>query len=386
MLLALDAMVLLAPVHQRPGRVLMMRMDALGDFILWLDAARALRQIYPTPSFRVTLVVKNSWATLAREIGWWDEVRPLDTRAFYWNLRYRLQFLLRVRRDGYEIAIRPQVTHDGFYGESMIRVCGAPTRVGHEGDRGRLSPSEYRRVLGWYTERVPDSDADGHELARNAGMVRHLGRPQYVPSLPDLPRLSNCHSVVAGNTDYFVVVPGAQGAGRRWPAARFAEIIGRIQQRTGWLAVLLGSPGERPITEAILRMADGCAVADAVGRTSVPELVETIRGARCVICNETGAIHVAAATETPAFAILGGGHFGRFMPYDVKVADDRPLPFPVYGRMGCFGCDWKCIYERQSTEQPYPCVENMTVDGVWRAVERWLGQTVDGLSTRRAVE
>ena len=104
-----------------------------------------------------------------------------------------------------------------------------------------------------------------------------------------------------------------------------------------------------------------------VGRTSLPGLAAVLAHAELLVGNETSAIHVAAAVGTPAVCILGGGHYGRFMPYLVEQRDGRPLPVAAVHRMGCFGCDWRCVYH-PPREAPVPCIEQLTVEDVWAAV------------------
>ena len=54
------------------------RMDAIGDFVLWLDAASALCAKYPRPAYRVTLIANTVWADLAESSGLFDDVIRLS--------------------------------------------------------------------------------------------------------------------------------------------------------------------------------------------------------------------------------------------------------------------------------------------------------------------
>ena len=53
-----------------------------------------------------------------------------------------------------------------------------------------------------------------------------------------------------------------------------------------------------------------------VVKTNINELIEAIRDAEFLITNETSAVHIAESVTTKSFCILGGGHFGRFLPYN----------------------------------------------------------------------
>ena len=87
---------------------------------------------------------------------------------------------------------------------------------------------------------------------------------------------------------------------------------------------------------------------DLVGKTSLVELVELLRNALLVLSNETSAVHIGAAVGAPVICILGGGHFGRFLPYVVeKPEPSRPTPIVVVQPMSCFGCNWQCVHPRE---------------------------------------
>jgi hypothetical protein len=79
-------------------------------------------------------------------------------------------------------------------------------------------------------------------------------------------------------------------------------------------------------------------------------------------------MHAACAVGTPNAVLLGGGHFGRFMPYDgATVAAALPLD--------CFGCDWRCRFDRPV------CVRDVPVEVVALAI----GLALDGPAARPRV-
>ncbi len=140
--------------------------------------------------------------------------------------------------------------------------------------------------------------------------------------------------------------PRATWEGRQWSVSNFAEVAERMHHRTGWQGVVCGGRSEVELADTL------CARSTApllnwAGRTDLPQLASILSASRLVLTNETSAVHIAAACGTPTVCLLGGGHFGRFMPYKVQQSKHRPLPRAVIHSMPCFGCNWECIYERQ---------------------------------------
>lgn len=58
-----------------------------------------------------------------------------------------------------------------------------------------------------------------------------------------------------------------------------------------------------------------CPILSLAGQTSLPELVEVLRGARVVISNDTGPGHIAAALERPLVMMFSWSNPLRVGPY-----------------------------------------------------------------------
>ena len=109
---------------------------------------------------------------------------------------------------------------------------------------------------------------------------------------------------------YHVFVPGAEyGPAKRWPVSHFVELAHRLTLPV----VLLGSGKEAELCEAIAAQANAQTSAGQLqnrskslaGRTSLMEAFAVIAGAKNVVSNDTGLMHVAAALGVPQVAIFG---------------------------------------------------------------------------------
>ena len=49
-------------------KLLVIKLDAIGDFILWLDFARGLRELYPAGKYEITLLANQAWGDFAAGI------------------------------------------------------------------------------------------------------------------------------------------------------------------------------------------------------------------------------------------------------------------------------------------------------------------------------
>lgn len=101
------------------------------------------------------------------------------------------------------------------------------------------------------------------------------------------------------------ILPGAaRGPSKRWPAAHFAEVGRRLASECGVRSAVFGSPGELDVCREV---ADGIGAAAVclAGRTSLPELTALLAGCRAVVTNDSGGMHLAAASGTIVVAVFG---------------------------------------------------------------------------------
>lgn len=347
----------------REGRVkiLVVRLDSIGDFVLWLDAASALRERYPATKYEITLLGNDVWTDLAARLPQFDRVVTVNRAAFVRNPVYRFTLLAKLRNEGYATVIDPRYSRELLFSAAIAKVSGAPERIGFEGDHANISPAHRVMSDRWYTRLIPAARRPMMELDRNAEFTRGLGVAGFTASLPRLDIAARAPEGLAA-TGYFVVCPGAGWSGRMWPIEQFALLADRIHAETLWTAVICGNPADT----ARARKLEGllkAPVRNLAGQTSVVELVQTVAGARLLVANDTGAVHIAASVRTPALCILGGGQYGRFLPYRESL-DTGSLPAVVNHPMECYGCGWHCIHSVPAGAA-VPCVAGVSADDAW---------------------
>lgn len=364
----LDALVFLVP-RKRPSRdrqdILVVKLDAIGDFILWLDFARGLRELYPASTHRVTLLANAAWADFAGGIPLFDRVLPIVRMRFILNPLYRLKVLLRIRREGYNTLIDSAFTREFQFTPPVARVSGARERIAPVGMATNQRWWQQRISDRWYSSLLPSSAVQEMELMRNAEFLRELGHTEFRAGLPiyqpsPAPRYSE--------DPYYVIFPGAGWDKKQWPLEHFAALATLIHGATGWQGIVCGGPEEAHLAVRLQQLTNA-PLQILTGRTTLLELANCIGGARFMIGNDTSAVHLAAAVATPAVCLLGGGHFGRFLPYRLEVDTNRPIPIPIYFEMPCYGCNWFCIYPLKG-DKPVPCIANIAVQKVWKIVQQ----------------
>src|SRR6266566_1528114 len=361
----------LLPRYQR--KIAITRVDNIGDFILWLDGARAIRNHYPRPDYHLTLIASAKWSTFAETFGLFDEVIDVDMERFFLDGPYRRATYRRVARRRFKTTINPTYSRNTWGDDFLVKATGASMCVGHVGDLSNAT--RYAKMLTdrWYGELVSGAECATHELEKNWHFAKRFD-PQAVLRVQELGlAMISRPRWLPEDKGYFVLFPGAAQPIRRWPIERFGKIAARIHARTGWIAIVCGLASDSTAARKLIADVEDVPIVDACGHTTLSELAGVIAGAKVTVTNDTSAAHLAAALSAPAVVILGGGHFGRFLPYPTECERGKGNVRIAYHSLPCFQCNWRCVHPRRP-DDPGPCISSVTVDHVWAVLERTLSQ------------
>jgi ADP-heptose:LPS heptosyltransferase len=326
--------------------LLVVRTDGLGDLVLFFPVIQQLRKKFHDR--RIVLVVRQQFAELARACAGVDDVISLPWSGYRSNPVTALKTLAEVRRT------LPWMAVNGGYSRTIVSEeimlwSGARLRVGWDGEwkdslrfLRRIYNLNYSRLL--RTQFGPSV----HELERHRVLLNSLGIDlgRLVPGLASSntdsrkdPRISLNHDC-STRTAAFVV--GADNPIRIWPFGKYIEVAAFLLNETPELTVVFlgdGKSGQGAIPELpnIARER----ILDLRGKTTLLELLEIVKRSSVVVGNETGPMHLGIAADVPTVTLVGGGHYGRFMPYG-----DPAKHIVVTNPLDCFNCDWRCERER----------------------------------------
>ncbi|MHC4745675.1 MAG: glycosyltransferase family 9 protein, partial [Planctomycetota bacterium] len=79
--------------------------------------------------------------------------------------------------------------------------------------------------------------------------------------------------------------------------------------------IICGTEKDKQAAEKIVGLANHPNIHNLCGLTTVRQLAALIAQSRLCISGESAPAHFAAVANRPHVVLIGGGHFGRFMPY-----------------------------------------------------------------------
>jgi len=106
--------------------------------------------------------------------------------------------------------------------------------------------------------------------------------------------------------------PGAEfGDAKRWPASHFAALADRASH-IGMQVWIFGSPADKAVADEICDESKNVCV-NLAGETSLTDAIDLISACRLVVSNDSGLMHIAAATGVEV-AVVYGSTSANFTP------------------------------------------------------------------------
>ena len=294
-----------------PQRILVIRLDLIGDLVLSMTVVRALKRSYPgveidllalPVSAKVVIHDPDLTQIITYDPNIWRRPKALF-RVKNWRNVYNLLCQLRARH--YDIA----VSVFGPWAGVIAVVSGAKRRVGFGRENypsfmtdnvpGRhWSPGDHKHEVDYCLELAKSSGATISPADRTPRLYVDPQARQQLEQLliqegikPEKPLIA-CH------------VSSNNGQSKRWPLPYWATLIDKLIREQDAQVILTGTFADLPLIESVLHQMQEQAI-NLAGKTSLPQLVALLQRANLIISGDSGPMHIAAAVGTPLIAIHG---------------------------------------------------------------------------------
>lgn len=354
------------PIPEHPRRIALVRLDRIGDFVLFSATLPAFRALYPDA--QLDLVGNPLWQDLARFVNEanclcdsgaiFDEFVAIDPGALVRPDRFR-QAARRLA--GYDLIISPVVSRTNAL-DKTIGASGAAA-IGSAGECSNILPWQKRRNDRLYA-RLVDAPESTREFEKNFDFLNALAGEKRFAAAP--PRWNVAPA--KPESPYLAFSPFGSTPLKEWPEHRWVELAQALGRAHPDLPIrVLGSPRDARRRRFLAQLEACPTVENLAGRADLVETTRLLAQAAVSVGGDTAAAHIASAVGAPSVVMLGGGHYGRFLPYD--------SPWPgvenvcLTHRMECYGCSWLCKYQRLERAAA-PCIARIEAKAALAEVER----------------
>jgi len=362
----------LTPQNFHPQRILIIRLDLIGDLVLSLTVVQALKRTYPNAEIDLLATPASANIVLhdprLKEIITYDPNIWRRPKALFQPKNWRdLRTLLhRLHGRHYDLAISVY----GQWAGVLAVLSGTNRRVGfgRESYPGLMTdsvpgrhwkPGDNKHEVDYCLElaqaagatvtpadRIPHLEVDPKSAQEIEQLLHQEG------SQDDKPLIA-CH------------VSSNNGQSKRWPLPYWATLLDRLIHEAGAQIILTGAPADLPLVDNVISHMREHPI-NLAGKTSLPQLAALLQRANLLISGDSGPIHIASALGTPIIGLYGPTNPALTGPVspDATVLRSPIWCSPCYNTIDSADC-------RFYTTQ---CMKNITPTQVFEVVLKKLGE------------
>lgn len=315
-------------------KILLMRIDRLGDLILSLPAISAFIDVYPDAD--IDLVVNKAYHSLAAQISGVKRIYTIN--PFQKKTKDIFSLIMRLRETKYDLAI-DLIPAANYFSSLLLFFVKARRKGGYAvGTRKWYLDVKVPPIKEMKFERDLVLDILSYTGSRMSGEEK--SREIKIP-LKNNEKNNKEQKIVTGNKKKIIIIHPATSSDwrRQWPKEYYMELIQMLDKEQVNI-IFTGTSNEKKEIDTILSgIEDKRNVENYAGKTSLEELSQLLVNADVILSPLTGVTHLAVALEKSVITIIG--------PTPVKRWTSPDLPYMILKKeFACSPCEHKtgCIY------------------------------------------
>ncbi len=345
-----------------PGKILIIRLSAIGDVVDVLPALRCLRSNFPES--RISWLVEDRASEILSDHPDIDDVivfprkkwrrEILKVNRALSTLSDILSFYRKLHGEHYDLVLDFQ---GNLKSGIMDLITGIENRVGF--GKGFCKESNYL----FTRYKVYPQNKREHRIDKNLSLLKYLGIETKFQN-PELPVSRSDQEYVSKfieeNNKYSVPIiiinpcTSEFGSYKRWSTLNYARLADMILEKFDVKIIFTWGPNELEIVNEIVTYMEQEALVSF--KTSIKQLIELIRRADLCIGGDTGPLHIAATLCMPTVAIFGAKDPILYGPYNKNaVIISKELP--------CSPCKYRTCSDPE-------CLTTILPEEVFQAVNQ----------------
>jgi len=289
------------------GKILVVRLTAIGDVVLTLPAVSVLRQNFPEA--QITFLTTKENSTLLRGFREVNEVIAIDRNRLRGKNILRsagelIRLLRQLRSGKFALAVDLQGNGESAW---LVRLTGARQRW------GVIHKSSRRWAYTQFADRQREVHAAEMHLAllRQCGLKTENARNEFV--LPaealDAARAFLAAKNNSSDKPLLFVQPFTSSPHKNWPLENYLALARHWQAR-GWQVIFGGGPADQSTLEPA--RAAGFFVSAGVPLLVTGGLMQL---SKLIVGGDTGALHLAVAQGKRVVMLMNHNRPGRPHPF-----------------------------------------------------------------------
>ena len=255
----------------------------LGDIVMALPLVRAIEA--GRPDAEITLLCQSQYRSLFKHLNIGQRIIVLPPKgigyySFFWKLRNQypdIHFLFT----------------NSLRGDLEAYLCGAPLRLGGSTERKRKLLSHQAIISKEFDKK--------HQTLLWEEYLKYFGLKEPIDFAPfEVSKPKELGKIIC-------LAPGSSNTPeKRWPIDNWVQLLkSLVIELPDYEFRLIGTSNDAEICSTICKSTDSPNVYDYSGRTNLVELCDIFQNSSVLLCNDSGAMHLANAVGTSVVALFG---------------------------------------------------------------------------------
>lgn len=339
-------------------KILIVKPSSLGDVVHALPFLKAIKTAIRDA--QITWVISKSLSGILEGNPLIDRIIEIDKES--WKKPSRISkttqeiinLVKTLRSEHFDMVIDLQ----GLLRSGLITFfSNSPLKIGfhHAREGSRL----------FYNKKIP-VNGTLHAVDRCLEIANflnaHTERVEFPLHVDDVAR-QEVKNLLGNISDYIVIVPSARWETKRWKPENFGLLVSKLDLP----CVITGSRSDKNIIQQVVSSSGGKGI-NLCDKTGLKELIALLSGARAVVSNDSGPLHIAAALGVPVVALFGPTDPKKTGPYGWSEVPDRGKNRNIKVIKSSFPCS-PCF--KKKCKDPL-CMSRIRVETVFREIQEYL--------------
>lgn len=351
--------------------VVIVRSDAIGDFVIWLSALDCYKNKYNGK--KILLICPSVNEGIAKCTNCFTEILTFDRKKIIDNIFYHARYMWMLKSISSSIVINPAWGHQ-FSADFICAMIKSSQKIGSSVKREITVKNKLDKFFSklidigignfgdlYFSKLVPMPHIKNtSEFEAIESFTQQVIDPSFKYRLADLAFITKGYVSDISNKYCFVSVSSSRVL-KDWPIDRLSELLKCVPNDYSIVLSGIGTVDLKKAKYLIDEDSGQHRMINCINKTSVIDMICLISKSSFVIGYDSAAVHISAACRVPSLCIIHGAHFARFVPYPSFIPEQKFHPICVYRKMDCYGCGYQCNNDFD-INKPFYCLRQVTVD------------------------
>lgn len=313
----------LAAVSKLSDAVLLIRLDDIGDYLLFRNFIPYYCQLYKGK--KVVLLGNVAWKSIYEQYdaGEVAEVLWVDKKQYFSDDAYKQSIWTTISSYGFEEVVSTSVSRNILLDDLCALASKAVKRTGA---KLQYEPPALLHNSNKLYHELIDVPHNVYEFDANKVIAEKITQQRIHLYKPELPVFSAKQD---WDDEYICLFIGANAISRRWTVTGWKGLIQWLSTTYPHQHVyLIGGPTDMALADEITTLSQAQQLENKVGKLSLFESVGLIQHATLLVSNNSMAYHVSMSSLVPTVIVTNGENPYRFTTFDTAISPNVSVVYP----------------------------------------------------------